>query len=294
MIKRFGSSRPTVKFSSASSGTMPRVLVDRLIQWTMSLDDPGRSVGFVIPGGRSLLGLSQFITWSQTYPGGANDVFGSVTESWIQSGILTNFLSRVRRMPYELDVDTPVWFPPEPEIWELLWGVVSGREFVVREPLRTIVDQKSYLAHDFYRLLWEVRFLVNESLNLSKAQTLVHNLVKWAFEGGASDSFLKEYGISQRNLDPSQRYDLLWMLLTLAHHNGLFTRYLFGMDRLSEVLEVPSIIQDLETMMGSLERWVRMGDCPIGVLFMNFDASPENLGKLYDASPQVTRQTSSS
>lgn len=280
-----------MKRSSPASGTMPKIVVSGLVQWVSDLPSSERAPVFFLSGDQTLQGLSQYLAWSQMHPGAIDDVFGYAIRSWVRESLWESLLDRVRVAKPAFTERLPAWFPPEPEVWELLWGIGSVSEFVVEEPLRAIVDQKAYLAHEFYRLLWEVRFLVRENLNLSKAQSLVQNITKWAFGEGPPDrGFFSDYNVPVLDLTLSQRYDLLWMLLTVAHQNGLFTRYMIGMDGLSEALEVPTSSQEVETMISTLERWVLRGNSPVGVLILNFDAaSSENLEKLHRSCPVVGR-----
>ena len=218
-----------MKRSSPASGTMPKIVVSGLVQWVSDLPSSERAPVFFLSGDQTLQGLSQYLAWSQMHPGAIDDVFGYAIRSWVRESLWESLLDRVRVAKPAFTERLPAWFPPEPEVWELLWGIGSVSEFVVEEPLRAIVDQKAYLAHEFYRLLWEVRFLVRENLNLSKAQSLVQNITKWAFGEGPPDrGFFSDYNVPVLDLTLSQRYDLLWMLLTVHDRDGWVVRSLGG------------------------------------------------------------------
>jgi hypothetical protein len=125
-------------------------------------------------------------------------------------------------------LNMPVWFPLEPGQWELLWGLASVGSFEVAEPLRTYVDE-TLLAYEFYRLIWELRFLTTENLNLSKAQEVARAIARWLSAEPLSEgerSIFLDIGLRGLPLTEGQQRDLLCMLVTLAIQNSLIEKAL--------------------------------------------------------------------
>lgn len=268
-----------VKPSSFGSGTMPRVAVDGVLRWATDFQDPGRLSMLVVPGDLSArqVAFDKYEAWAQLQKTIAHDVS---PPTWVQQGVLANLVERVRSIEVRR-AGMPIWFPRGN--WEIVWGVAARAEFVIDEPLRTIVDQRFYLAHDLYRLLWEIRFLSQESVNLAKAQELVGSVTRWAF-GGATDvdqDRLVELGVHSQVTQTTQSYHLLCMLLTLASQNGLFSQCVLGFDGLEEALNRPWALREINRFLVTVDRWVQFGGCPIGVL-LGFNVTPDNMEYLRD------------
>jgi hypothetical protein len=217
-------------------------------------------------------------------------------ESWRLNGVVDTATMRVRRASPWSKKGLPVWFPPEPREWELLWGLASVTDFVIDEPLRTLVDQGSFLAYEFYRLIWEARFLTTENLNLHSAQDVVHSVTEWLSGSGPTgdkQGWFRAMGLRGTTPSMAQRCDLLCMLLTLAAQNDLISDFCFSFSSLEKaVVTDATLLKDLEILISTTERWIKMGS-PIGVI-LGFDATDETLAALQEKNPKLAARVEAS
>lgn len=266
------------------SGTLPKVGIDYVLQWGMRLDQSMRPTLLTLPA-EKMQRWDLYSEWSQGV-GGVVDASSRLTGNTVE-----DVTAKVRSSTLPRGLDLPVWLPPEKGVWEILWGLVGTKEFVIEEPLRTIVDRGEYLAHDFYRLLWEARFLAEESLNLGKAQDLLRGLTGWAFESPGNS--LERFGVKSAVQWSSQSYDLVCMVLALAAQNRLISHYVFTFESLDELMGNEAALKDFERFLSSVEHWVRLGSCPIGVL-IGFEATDDDMDRLTEKSPEIARRVEQS
>jgi len=233
--------------------------------------------------------------WEKFRVGSIEDVYGPHTTQWLDVGVIEDATTRIRAMAIPADCRDvlPMWCPPQKNVWELLWGLVGVEEFVVEEPLSSLVDQEGSLLHDFYRLVWEARFLAKESVNLTAAQTFMESLLLWVTGGKLSeeqDRVLAALNVKSRVEAPSQQADLLCMVVTLAAQNSLTNRMVIAFDDLELALDHPKrqyLLRGLSQFIEAVDRWtLRAGGCPIGVL-VGFADTQTNRARLKEHHPKL-------
>lgn len=189
---------------------------------------------------------------------------------WLKKGVDPAVTEVVRRASPLRD-DMPMWFPPEPREWELLWGVASMPDFVIDEPLRTIVDQSNHPAHELYRQIWEVRFLTKERVNLNSAQEIVHRTTAW---------------LTGEDIPSHHRYDLLCALLTLAVQNELIEDFNFHFQGLDRAFEEPKLLEDFDEFIYVVQCWADMGS----LVNVTIGLDPKLLPKLEEVHPKLAKR----
>lgn len=177
-------------------------------------------------------------------------------------------------------------FPRSEDVWELLWALVAVEDFLIDEPLRSMVDQKFYLVHDVYRLIWEIRFVSHETSDLKPAKQLMGTFLRW-LEGTLlpeDRQRLMALGI-QRAIQEQERADVLLFLTTLAAQNVIVSRIVLGFEGLNDILmpkERPKLKQ-FHGFLRALSRWGQMG-CPVRAV-IGFDL--EDIPRLRRLHPKL-------
>lgn len=260
------------------------VRIESLVRWIDSFDEEKRDAVLVLDD-RPLVRArfyEKYLARKESRKG--------LVETWqkVPQDVLANVAQRIAAVRLTT-VGLPVWFPPEKGVWELLWAIVAAEDFVVLEPLRSLVDNDAFLAHGFYKLMWEARFLTKEKVNLKPAQALVGLITRWLTDKSLSEedtAQLQSFGVRLRVQTDSQRYDLLCMLVSLAEHNGFLKRLVIGFDGLEKVLEQQQVLRGLNKFLEAIDRWIKVGGSPIGVL-IGFDATPANMARLRENHPRL-------
>lgn len=264
------------------SSQMSRVVVQPpttsgLVRWTLSFAEEEERAPFLVLPGRQAARQAFLVRFASAEfnryrPGVVEDLIGPQTTAWLEQGLCKNLTARVAnmRLPNECRAGMPDWFPPEPGNWELLWGLVAAPDFVIDEPLRSMLDQEAYVVHDVYRVLWEARFLVKENKgDRGPAQVLLRTLVRWLTTSlltTEDEKRLTDMGI-RRTVTSDHRFDLLCMLVTLAWQNGIINRFLVYFDGLERATDAnTTALHEMYRLLLSLERWIKIGPCPMGVL----------------------------
>jgi len=201
---------------------------------------------------------------------------------WTEEAVVPHFTNRLSALsvPWRAQDRLASWFPPTDDVWELLWALVAVENFVIDEPLRAMVDQKFYLIHDVYRLLWELRFVSCETPTLKPAKALAATFLRWV-EGDLLDTdreVLAKLGI-QRQVQKQERVDVLCFLATLAAQNAIVSRIVLGFEGLNDILvakERPKLKQ-FHGFLKTLTRWGGLG-CPVRAL-VGFDLDELSLLK---------------
>lgn len=263
-----------------------------IVEWTVSLD---KSALFVVPGSlpqdRSVL-LQQYAggEWKKFHSGVILDTDPS--HAWLEEGLLANVTQRIARLPVppESKEVLPAKFPPIAGYWELLWGLVTIREFIVEEPLRGMVDQEFYLLHDGYKAIWEARFLAKET-SFDETSGFIETYLRWIANETLSEKDkgrLSHARINRTVNSEQERIDMLLLLLTLATQNGLIDRIVITLDGLEEALrpEGRPLLKQLYTWIESLDRWIHIGNCPLG-LVVGFSGSKSDLSLLKRFHPKL-------
>ncbi len=259
--------------------------VENLLQWATNFTKPGRPALCVIPGPsyeRNLL-LQKYLDpkWAMFRPDCIEDVLGSYTQDWIDQGVLANFTQRISTLRIPSDEKPPT-------SWNLLWDLSLVDDFLVDEPLRTMVDREFYLIHKVYHAIWEARFLARESTD--QLSTFLQGLARWLTNEPLTDAdreALRAVNVTRRIESPQERADVLLFLLTLAEHNSLVNRAVFTFDGLERLLGSAhrAALRQLDAFLGDVDRWVKLG-CPIGI-FLGFNATRTNLSALKRLNPKL-------
>jgi hypothetical protein len=168
------------------------------------------------------------------------------------------------------------WVTNPKDIWQLLFDLVTVKEFVVEEPLRSLIDQ-GLMFTEFYRALWEIRFLLREQEGASEktlqTDAFTKSLVQWMAQKPLTKKnrkALDKAHISRELATSSERLDMLFFLLSLAKQNAVLNRMVIVYDGLESILnQDPNIrqaqLKDLLTLISGAERWARFGS-PLGII----------------------------
>jgi hypothetical protein len=247
-----------------------------ITEWTVD-ENPDRLVALVVPGATHFdrqVVLKQYVEgdWHRFHPGIVVDA-GLEASEWIDTSVVENFLVRVLRMklPVLDKTQVPKWYPHVGGAWELLWNLLAVDEFLVDEPLRSMVDQPFYLVHDVHRALWEARFLAREHPTLDQAERFMTALTRWISGEPLGDDgrqLLSAIGIKRLVSSPAEKLDVLCFLLSLAYQNGLLERTVFLFDDLENALQPNrrASLRQLRDFIDGVRRWSRLGGSPIGIL----------------------------
>ena len=174
--------------------------------------------------------------------------------------------------------------------WELLWALLLTEEFIVEGILRDMVDQPHYLAHDIYRFIWAIRFLLKEG-DEPRGIILAETLFRWVTgsELTADDiEHLSQQGIQRRIESDAERTDAMCLVVSLAEHNAIIHEVLLCLDGLDGVLtrDQRPALRQLHTIMTGLGRWVHNASCPVGLL-IGMDTSKKHMANLKTLHPKL-------
>lgn len=244
-------------------------------------------VALTVPGMLSerLAAFQKFGAWAE--PNVIVDTQRLALDRWTEDGVVAHFTDRLSRLSVPLSAQDRlvVGIPPFDGVWELLWALVAVDEFMIDEPLRTMVDQKFYLVHDVYRFLWEIRFVSHET-SFKAAKKLMGTFLRWLdddlIEGDIE--VLGKLGI-ERRVQEQERADVLCFLTTLAAQNAIVSRIVLGFEGLNDILiakERPKLRQ-LHSFLKTLTRWGGLG-CPVRLL-IGFDFG--EISRLHDLHPKL-------
>lgn len=272
----------------------PTPPVDGFMQWATELSDEHHQSYITVPESiqadtfHTYLGLTAFQT------GAVNDLSGDPTRGWLGGSVLENFTARVAAVRIPEDCMTkklsPILANDGRATWELLWGLVYCPDFLVEEPLHTMVDKSFYLVHSVYRAIWEARFVLRETGNSDKLMQIVASLTQWLQGYGLMETDIKvltEIGIHKRVESDREKTDVLLFLLTLAAQNGLMSRAVFAFNGIDRALrpDSRSLLRQLDAFLGDLDRWVKLG-APVGAV-LGIDTSRGGVSTLRKLNPKL-------
>jgi len=154
--------------------------------------------------------------------------------------------------------------------WSLMWSLLSVEDFLIEDPLRELADQGQRFT-EFFRAIWEVRFLYGEGRNV---RSQVTSLIRWASDSTLfpdDRETLRRLGIRRALSRRRDRYDLMFFLLALARQNECVERAIFVFDGLEGALDqAPAIRRErfrcLLELTEIAEHWATLGS-PTGILF---------------------------
>jgi hypothetical protein len=224
--------------------------------------------------------------WASFRPDTVEDIISDGARDWVDQTVLSNFTARVAmaQVPTEAKRDLPNWNPP-PVAWEFVWALAAVEHFVVEEPLRSLVDRSHYVFHEIFRVLWELRFRLQENKgDIEPAQQFFDAAIRWmtaSHLGETDQAMLTAAGVTRRIRSDQERLDVLCFLITLAEHNALLNRFILCFDGLERALrpEKRALLRELQTFLSTIDRWIRMAQAPIGIL-IGMDTSSRQMASL--------------
>jgi hypothetical protein len=259
-----------------------------ITEWTVH-DRADRLIALVVPGAtpfdrQSVLKQYSEGAWTRFHPGTLIDANPTATKGWFRAGVLDNLFTRASRLSMpamEKGLVAP-WYPRGTGLWDLLWGLVAIEDWLVEEPLRSMIDQSFYLVHDVHKALWEVRFIAREQPTLDAADVFMGAVIRWLSGetlGEGDRKALAALGID-RLVAENERLGVLLFLFTLAYQNGLLERMVFVFDNLESALHPSerSTLRQLHVLLETGRRWARLGS-PVGFL-IGFTGSRSDLSLL--------------
>lgn len=267
-------------------GDAPSVPV--IMEWTLAAMEQDHPVALVLPGpshAERQRVLRQYTEGIQRASpvGVVINADEGLTASWVQVGTTENFFGRVAsmRMPALLPDVLAGWYSSKVgEPWELLWGLIAVEEFLVDEPLRSMVDQSFYLVHDVHRAIWEARFLAREHAALDVTERFVQAITSWISGQTLSEEHrqaLSSIGINRPVATATEQLDVMFFLLSLAYHSGLIERAVFVFDDLEEALQPQkrAMLRQIRDLLATAKRWALLGS-PVGIL-LGFSGSRQDM-----------------
>ena len=200
------------------------------------------------------------------------------TRTWLLRGPLTDWTDRLRRLPI-LDEcwDHLPGRSAAPTFWRWLWALGQTEDFVLDEPLRSMVDRPYHLIHDALRLLMGLRFLSWEQAPDGQFAAMLHLMVRWMTMDAepfsqAESRVLDELGVRRTPGSTDERLDLLILFLALAEQNGIIGKVAFVFDDIEAACtnENRPLLRELHQMMQATARWAKFIEIPVALL-LGFD-----------------------
>lgn len=156
--------------------------------------------------------------------------------------------------------------------WQVLKGLLVRSEFVVDEPLRSLVDEEQdNLISQAFKAILEARFVVSEAKERSEIDQ-AEALSRW-MRGEAMEPWhhnLFESAGVQHQPTEREKLDLTFFVLTLGFQNDLLGPQVFSVGGLEKAAtESPerrkTLFKDLRETLTSLDHWAGLG-CPTGLV----------------------------
>jgi len=170
--------------------------------------------------------------------------------------------------------------------WDLLWGLVARKSFVIEEPLRGLIDRRFSRLSDMFRALTEVRFEISERKGGHLIEEAVTSIGRWVEGSPKIDPFLQQVMI-RRPLNEEEKLGVLFFLLTLAKQNGLVEDTIFVLGDLENADRKEA--GDLHRVLSALERWGPIG-CPFRLLITWDGRSQNALRRLHPGLSKQVRE----
>jgi hypothetical protein len=147
-----------------------------------------------------------------------------------------------------------------------------------------MVDQSYYLMHHAYKALWELRFVLKENPDFESGARLFGTFTRWLTGKELSDDdvgALERIGVRRRVTSDAERMDMLLFVICLAAHNDIINRVTLCFDGLEQALQPNrrALLRELNTFLGTLDRWVGFAQAPIGVM-VGFNANAKECARL--------------
>lgn len=232
-------------------GTLPKWTpssVRRVHAWVTKLSEGGSP--FLTVAAPSQL-RTQTYELCYTVPG--LEVLGSPDsgQDWLTKGVVNDLTQEVRGL-----TGRP---------WGLVWDLLAVNDFLVEEPLRSLIDQ-GFGFTSLFKALWEARFLLKEARK-PEALSLLGAVLRWicALDLTPQQQTELEKVHVERELESVQeRMDMLLFLLALGYQNGLNDRTVLVLDGLEQLVRVGSErrkerFRELGEITMAFERWSKLG-----------------------------------
>lgn len=184
---------------------------------------------------------------------------GNIDTSWVKEGLVEAITQRLA-------------FATQKDSWQLFHALIEVPDFVVEEPLRSLVDQGFRFTESF-KAIWEARHLLQEGQDAA-ATTLTTALIQW-MTGQAlkpeTRELLEKAHISRELVSTQDRLDMLFFLLALAQQNGLIDRTVVVIDSFELAVRQPAeprraLLREALDVVTAAERWTRLG-ARVGIVF---------------------------
>jgi len=165
--------------------------------------------------------------------------------------------------------------------------VLQSQNFVIDEPLKTMVDQKFYLISDLFRVILEARFQVAEG---EDASVLVTAITRWILDlkfAPKHEKLFEAAGVSRR-VTQTEQLDLVFFLAALAFQSGVIERLTLALDRVemaatAGLKDRRILLKELDEVAFGATRWEKLGS-PIGIL-----VGVDKLAPLENSSPKLSK-----
>lgn len=256
------------------SGTLPKWAppsVTGIQRWVQRLPENGDTLLTVL--GPSPMLRAEAFRVCYAVPGLEVVGNGRSTQDWFGKGLANDVSQRVRAL-----TGRP---------WGLVWDLIEVEDFVVEEPLRSLIDQGLCLT-GLFKALWECRLLRQEGQE-ERCLELMGAVLRWlcAVDLSPDQQRLLEQVRIERVLGTLQeRLDVMLFLLALANQNGLADRTVFVFDGVERAVRAGvdkrrDLLRQLYETATTFGRWGRLGSGAGMVLGMDPTAL-ETLGQYHD------------
>jgi len=147
--------------------------------------------------------------------------------------------------------------------------LMTASDLLIDDPLRALADREGSLPCRVFRLIWEGRFLSQESQ--SKFEGFLDRVVLWSTGAPGAD------------LDPVpattvEKMCIVCFLVTLGMQNGILNRVVILFDGVS-LLDTRAAAKEFMDGLAEVRRWALTAGCPLGIM-LGFTASKTDLAAL--------------
>lgn len=219
--------------------------------WVRALDEGGPALLAI--EGPSPLHRAEAFRWifSPQLGWTAGDT-GNIDTSWVKEGLVEALTQRLA-------------FATQKDSWQLFHALLDVPDFVVEEPLRSLVDQ-GFRFTEFFKAIWEARHLLQESRDTAATQ-LTTALIQWMTGQTLKPEtreLLEKAHISRELISTQDRLDMLFFLLALAQQNGLIDRTVVVFDSFELAVrqgtdQRRALLREALDVVVAAERWTRLG-----------------------------------
>lgn len=164
-------------------------------------------------------------------------------------------------------------------VFNILGILAARKELTLSTEVTRLLDRGFFRVTEAFKLLWEVRFLLDEGDD-DQAEDLMAILAEWSV-GHASKNAehlrrMANLGVSNPALANAERYDMIFLWLTLARSNGVLDRIILPFDGFEKASQDEGKVAELEELILAAERWAALG-CPLGIVVgvEHLDLSPK-------------------